>query len=164
MLSSAPTACFTSAIPWDAISACQANILGIGLNDATLLAGEVFYRDFRNRRELGIWAGLTSVPWASGDVDHDLGISKAGPSHVRRHMIQMALRWLKLQPESAITKWFHAYVARDGRWRKGPASEKARDRGGRAQATDCAVALCHPGTGARGRHRLLTAAAERAGE
>ncbi len=28
-------------------------------------------------------------------------------------MIQMAWRWLKLQPESAITKWFHAYVARD---------------------------------------------------
>ena len=67
-------------------------IHGIGLNDATLLAGEVFYRDFRNRRELGSWAGLTSVPWASGGVDRDLGISKAGPSHVRKHMIQMAWR------------------------------------------------------------------------
>ena len=95
-----------------AMIAALTRIHGIGLNDATLLAGEVFYRDFRNRRELGSWAGLTSVPWASGDVDHDLGISKAGPSHVRKHMIQMAWRWLKLQPESAITKWFHAYVAR----------------------------------------------------
>ena len=87
---------------------------GIGLNDATLLAGEVFYRDFRNRRELGSWAGLTSVPWASGGVDHDLGISKSGSSHVRKHLIQMAWRWLRLQPESTITKWFHAYVAKTG--------------------------------------------------
>ena len=68
-------------------------IHGIGLSDVTLLAGEVSYRDFRNRRELGNWAGLTSVPWASSDVDHDLGISKVGPSRVRKHMIQMAWRW-----------------------------------------------------------------------
>ena len=87
-----------------AMIAALTRIHGIGLNDATLLAGEVFYRDFRNRRELGSWAGLTSVPWASGDVDHDLGISKSGPSHVRKHLIQMAWRWLKLQPETAISK------------------------------------------------------------
>ncbi|MDE0459800.1 MAG: transposase [Chromatiales bacterium] len=86
----------------------------MGLNDATLLAGEVFYRDFRNRRELGSWAGLTSVPWASGGVDHDLGIRKSGSSHVRKHLIQMAWRWLRLQPESTITKWFHVYVAKTG--------------------------------------------------
>lgn len=96
-----------------AMIAALTRIHGIGLNDATLLAGEVFYRDFRNRRELGSWAGLTSVPWASGDVDRDLGISKSGPSHVRKHLIQMAWRWLKLQPESTITKWFHNYVARN---------------------------------------------------
>ena len=36
-----------------AMIAALTRIHGIGLNDATLLAGEVFYRDFRNRRELG---------------------------------------------------------------------------------------------------------------
>ena len=90
-------------------------IHGIGLNDATLLATEVFYRDFRNRRELGSWAGLTSVPWASGGVDHDQGISKAGPSHVRKHLIQMAWRWLRLQPGSDLALWFHAHVAETGK-------------------------------------------------
>ena len=116
-----------------AMIAALTRIHGIGLNDATLLAGEVFYRDFRNRRESGSWAGLTSVLWASGDVDHDLGISKAGPSHVRKHMIQMAWRWLKLRPESAITKWFHAYVARDaGGGRDRRARKRARSWGSRA--------------------------------
>ncbi len=108
-----------------AVIAALTRIHGIGLNDATLLAGEVFYRDFRNRRELGSWAGLTSVPWASGGVDHDLGISKAGPSHIRKHMIQMSWRWLKLQPESGITKWFHAYVARAA---NGGRDKRARKR------------------------------------
>ena len=32
---------------------------GIGANDATLLTHEVFYRSFRNRRDLASWAGLT---------------------------------------------------------------------------------------------------------
>ena len=90
-------------------------IHGIGINDATLLTTEVFYRDFRNRREVGSWAGLTSVPWASGGVDHDQGISKAGPSHVRKHLIQMAWRWLRLQPGSDLAMWFHHYVAENGK-------------------------------------------------
>lgn len=89
-------------------------ICGIGPNDAALLADEVFYRDFKNRRELGSWAGLTSVPWASGGVAHDQGISKAGPGHLRKHLIQMAWRWLRYQPDSRITQWFHSYVAQEG--------------------------------------------------
>ena len=108
-----------------AMIAALTRIHGIGLNDATLLAGEVFYRDFRNRRELGGWAGLTSVPWASGDVEHDLGISKSGPYYVRKHMIQMSWRWVKLQPESTITKWFHAYVNRNA---GGGRDKRARKR------------------------------------
>ena len=92
---------------------------GIGPNDAVLLASEVLYRDFRNRRELAAWAGLAPVPWASGGVSHGQGISKAGNTAVRKHLIQMAWRWVRWQPDSEIARWFRDYcAARDGRSRK----------------------------------------------
>ena len=40
-------------------------------------------------------------------------------------MIQMAWRWLKLQPASTITMWFHAYVARNAGGRR---DKRARKR------------------------------------
>ncbi len=40
--------------------------VGIGANDANLLGAEVFYRDFRNRRELDAWAGLPATRWSAG--------------------------------------------------------------------------------------------------
>jgi len=94
-------------------------LVGIGANDATLLGAEVFYRDFRNRRELASWAGLVAVPWASGTVVHDQGISKAGNPLVRKHRTPMAWRWIRYQPDSPIPQWFHAYcAAHHGRARK----------------------------------------------
>ena len=89
-----------------AMMARLVRLRGIGNNDAVLLATEIFCRDFRNRRELGGWSGLTSVPWSSGCVDHDQGISKAGPAHVRKHLIQMAWRWLQYQPNSELSHWY----------------------------------------------------------
>ena len=90
-------------------AAMLVRLTGIGANDALLLQNEVYCRDFRNRRELGGWAGLTPVPWASGGVENDQGISKAGPPRVRKHMVQMAWRWLRWQPDSAFTRWFYRY-------------------------------------------------------
>jgi transposase len=51
---------------------------GIGLVSATVLADEVFFRDFRNRREVAGYLGLVSSPWASGRVQRDQGITKSG--------------------------------------------------------------------------------------
>ena len=65
---------------------------GIGMNDATILAREAFWRDFRSRREVGGWSGLAPSPWASGAVSRDQGITKAGPPMPRAHMIQMSWR------------------------------------------------------------------------
>lgn len=79
---------------------------GIGANDATLLVREAFWRDFRNRRELGGWSGFAPSPWASGSVSRDQGITKAGPPMLRAHMIQIAWRWLFWQPGSDLSKWF----------------------------------------------------------
>ena len=33
---------------------------------------------------------------------------------MRKHLIQMAWRWLRYQPDSRITQWFHSYVAQEG--------------------------------------------------
>ena len=94
-----------------AVAAVLVKVKGIGTNDALLLQNEVFYRDFRNRRELASWAGLAPVPWASGGVENDQGISKAGRPMVRKHLVQMAWRWVRYQPDSAITMWFHRYCS-----------------------------------------------------
>jgi transposase len=51
---------------------------GIGLASATVLVDEVFFRDFRNRREVAGYLGLASSPWASGRVRRDQGITKSG--------------------------------------------------------------------------------------
>ena len=84
---------------------------GIGENDATLLTHEVFYRGFRNRRELASWVGITPTPWASGDTERDQGVGRDGPAWIRANLIQMAWRWLHHQPDSALSTWFEERTA-----------------------------------------------------
>ena len=86
-------------------------VKGIGENNATLLTHEVFYRNFRNRRELASWVGITPTPWASGDSERDQGIGRDGPAWIRGLLIQMAWRWLRHQPDSALSKWFEERTA-----------------------------------------------------
>ena len=91
--------------------AALTRLKGIGANDATLLTHEVFYRGFRNRRELASWGGMTPTPWASGAMERDQGIGRDGPAWIRAQLIQMAWRWLRYQPESALCKWFEERTA-----------------------------------------------------
>ena len=87
---------------------------GVGANDAVLLVREVFCRGFRNRRELAGWAGLAPAPWASGETARSQGIDKAGPPWLRAQMLQLAWRWLRHQPESALSQWFRARAGTSG--------------------------------------------------
>ena len=75
---------------------------------ATTLASEMFYKDFRNRREVASYFGLTPSPWQSGGIDRDQGISKAGNPRARCAAIELAWLWLRHQPESALTRWFRS--------------------------------------------------------
>ena len=50
---------------------------------ATTLVGEVLYRSFDNRRQLGSYVGLDAEPVSSGAVVRDQGISKAGNPKAR---------------------------------------------------------------------------------
>ena len=80
---------------------------GIGPNDATLLVNEVFYRRIQNRRELASVVGLAPTPRASGAIERDQGIGRDGPGWIRAMLVQMAWRWLRHQPDSALGKWFN---------------------------------------------------------
>jgi transposase len=70
------------------------------------LTNEVFYKDFRNRREVGSYFGLAPSPWQSGGTDREQGISKAGNPRARCAAIELAWLWVRHQPDSALTQWF----------------------------------------------------------
>lgn len=95
----------------DPIALRLSHIRGVGPQLAAVLASEVFYRTFRNRREVASYVGLSPTPYASGGVSRDQGISKAGNRRARRDAIEMAWLWLRHQPESALTQWFRRRVA-----------------------------------------------------
>ena len=82
----------------------------VGFEFATVLTGEVFYRSFANRREVASYVGLTPSPFQSGSMDCDQGISKAGNSKARTTMIELAWCWVRYQPSSVLTVWFHQRV------------------------------------------------------
>jgi transposase len=79
-------------------------IKSLGPAFATTLSNEVFYKDFRNRREVASYFGLTPSPWQSGGIDRDQGISKAGNPRARRAAIEMAWLWVRHQPDSKLTQ------------------------------------------------------------
>lgn len=83
-----------------------ARLKGIGPQIATVLATEVFYREFKNRRSLGSYLGLTPSPFQSGGMARDQGITKAGNPRARTISIELAWLWLRYQPQSALARWF----------------------------------------------------------
>jgi transposase len=87
-------------------AALLTKLRGIGPTSAHLLAGEVFHRDFANRRQVAAYLGLEPSPWQSGQVDQDQGISKAGNRRARRVAIELAWLWLQHQPDSGLSRWF----------------------------------------------------------
>lgn len=80
---------------------------GLGPIGAYLLVLELFgWRRFANRRELAALAGLVPMPYNSGEMARDQGISKAGNKRVRALMIELAWLWLRYQPQSKHSRWF----------------------------------------------------------
>ena len=90
------------------------NLNGIGPEFAAVLWSEGFYRSFANRRQVAAYAGLAPTPWQSGSVAHEQGVSKAGNPRLRTTMLQLAWLWLRHQPQSALARWFHERVTRNG--------------------------------------------------
>jgi transposase len=87
---------------------------GVGSEFAAVLWSEGLFRTFSNRRQVAAYAGLAPTPWKSGRIDREQGVSKAGNPRLRTTMIQLAWLWLRHQPASALSQWFHDRVKRNG--------------------------------------------------
>ncbi|MDM0085768.1 IS110 family transposase [Variovorax sp. J31P179] len=91
------------------------SLRGIGEQGAWVLVHEIFgWRRFANRRELAGCLGLAPTPYASGDSQVEQGISKAGNRRARTLLVELAWGWLRLQPGSAIARWFNKRFAGEG--------------------------------------------------
>jgi transposase len=92
---------------------------GIALNSALTLSTELFaWRAFRNSRELGAMVGLTPTPYRSDQAVREQGISRSGNRRVRALSIELAWAWLRHQPDSALSQWFHRRFGQHGRARR----------------------------------------------
>ena len=93
--------------PWRTPGAMLKSLKGIGPEFAGVLWSEGLFRSFSNRRQVASYAGLAPTLWQSGSVAHEQGVSKAGNPRLRTTMIQLAWLWLRHQPRSILTLWFH---------------------------------------------------------
>jgi transposase len=124
---------------------------GVGRTSAWTLALEMLgWRHFRNRKQVAALAGLAPTPYSSGNTEHEQGIDKHGNRRVRAVMIELAWRWLRWQPDSALSRWFMQ--------RYGGASRRQRRIGIVALARRLLVALWrYTARGELGRDVVLTA-------
>jgi transposase len=83
---------------------------GLGPVVSATLTSELLWKDFKNRREVAAYIGLAPSAWCSGGVEHDQGISKAGNRRARHIAVELAWLWLRNQPQSALSRWFHGRV------------------------------------------------------
>lgn len=90
------------------------NLKGIGAESAAILTSEGLFRHFDNRRQLAAYAGLAPTPWQSGSIRHEQGVSKAGNARLRTAMVELSWLWLRYQPDTGLSRWFHERVERNG--------------------------------------------------
>lgn len=84
---------------------------GIAETFSSGLMHEAFWRDFKNRRQVGGSFGLTPWPWDSGDTHLDQPISKVGNRRARTLATECAWMWTIHQPNSALTRWWRERFA-----------------------------------------------------
>jgi transposase len=88
----------------------------IGVTTAWVLSKELFgWRRFANRREVAGCIGVVPTPYASGDMQIERGISKAGNKRARTALVELAWGWLRWQPDSQLSQWFHRRFGMGGK-------------------------------------------------
>lgn len=81
---------------------------GIGETGAFTLSTELFaWRGFTNGRQVGATVGLTPTPYQSDQSRREQGVSRSGNRRVRALSVELAWSWLRWQPHSALSQWFH---------------------------------------------------------
>lgn len=93
-------------------------LCAIGPVSARALSMKLYWRTFRNRREVGGCTGLVGTPYDSGTSRQDQGISKQGDPRIRSLLIELSWMWLRYQPNSDITLWFQERTQGGGKRNK----------------------------------------------
>jgi len=96
-----------TAVSGNPVAPRLARLRAIAARSATVLADELFSRDLRNRRQVGALTGLVSAPYRSGTIVWDQGVAPSGLPAVRRVAVEIAWAWVRYQPTSALTQWYH---------------------------------------------------------
>jgi transposase len=91
-----------------------ATLGAVGETTATVLVAEVYHRSFETRRHTASFVGLAPSPYSSGDTARDRGISKAGTKLARQTLVELAWFWLRYQPKSRLSLWWHERFADKG--------------------------------------------------
>ena len=134
--------------PAESALARLVQLKGVAATSAAVLLDEgLLWRAFRNRREIGGFLGFTPTPYASGDAQHEQGISRAGNNRLQVISIQLAWSWVHV----ATAERAQSVVSRPLWDRETRAADRHRRTG--AQVSDRVVAVCHHRGGADGRHR-----------
>ena len=81
-------------------------IIGMGVETAEQLVREMLFRNFRDRKAVARYAGLTGSPDESGSKRREKGLSRSGNGRVRNILIQLSWRMLQFQPDSGLVIWY----------------------------------------------------------
>jgi len=93
-----------------------ARVRAVGLGGAWVLVKELFgWRRFQNRRQVAACIGLAPSPYSSGESQTEQGIAKAGNKRARWIMVELGWSWLRYQPQSELSQWFHQRFAHGGK-------------------------------------------------
>jgi transposase len=71
---------------------------------------------FSSAHQLESYLGLTPGERSSSEVERKTGITKAGPTELRRALVQAAWTVLRTQPHDPSTRWAQKIAARRGRF------------------------------------------------
>ena len=108
----------TTAAPTSALRQLV-RLKGVATTSASVLLDEgLVWRAFTNRRQIGGLLGFAPTPYASGESAREQGISRAGNARLQATSIQLAWSWVRWQPDSPLTQWFHAHFAKGQRARR----------------------------------------------
>ena len=90
----------------------------MGVETAEQLVREMLFRNFRDRKAVARYAGLTGSPDESGSKRREKGLSRSGNGRVRNILIHLSWRLLRFQPASELVLWFKKRTANAQRSRK----------------------------------------------
>lgn len=108
-----------AAAPTGSAAARLLQLKGLAQRGVSVLLDEgLEWRAFRNRRQIGGLLGFAPTPYASGTLQREQGISRAGNTRLQAVSIQLAWNWVRWQPDSSLTQWYRARFGTGGRARR----------------------------------------------